>query len=603
MTISTTESRISYNGNGVTTIFAFPYRFFTNTDLTVILVDALGASTTLVLNTDYTVTGADESAGGTVTLSVAPAVGERLVIARVVPLTQEVDYITGDPFPAETHEGALDKLTAIVQQHQEQLSRTLRLPLESDVGASTIDPAAVEIVAGIAADVTTVALNNANVTTVATNDANVTIVATNIGNVNIVAGISADVTAVVAGQADIGIVATNIASVNTVATNIANVGTVATNIAYSSVQAFAAGTPDHETEHFIADCGAVLIPISTPSPVKAWHIQSSTLDWFEITFPSGVVNIRAFATPDQGKDATDDTLVIKNAFEFVDRNWWADAGNTQGKWQRGYVYIPSGIWRVDPTSPPILFDYLKIRGAGDGQSMIKAHNESSGHLLLRPLDATYNSSQRTTHCEIEGLRFIVTAANQVCVTAAHSGRLRIRRCEFTRQDRGNQRANALQTFLTGTVGVSLRNSSTVKVGGDIASIDECNFYFLARGIVSGGGVPSPGPEALSITRCEISDCGEPIVINNYGGARGVIDDCVLQRWTSTVRAIDLVGRRWSLSRIYFESLNNTTPPVLFRTGSENCSIDIESCINYTRVPGTLITNNGTNCTFINHANL
>lgn len=230
MTISTTESRISYNGNGVTTIFAFPYRFFTNTDLTVILVDALGASTTLVLNTDYTVTGADESAGGTVTLSVAPAVGERLVIARVVPLTQEVDYITGDPFPAETHEGALDKLTAIVQQHQEQLSRTLQLPLESDVDASTIDPAAVEIVAGIAANVTTVATNNANVTTVATNDANVTIVATNIGNVNIVAGISADVTAVVAGQADIGIVATNIANVNAVGTNIAGVNTVATNI-------------------------------------------------------------------------------------------------------------------------------------------------------------------------------------------------------------------------------------------------------------------------------------------------------------------------------------------------------------------------------------
>jgi hypothetical protein len=229
MTISTTESRISYNGNGVTTEFAFPYRFFLNADLTVILVDVAGASTTLVLNTDYTVAGANLSAGGTVTLSVAPAVGERLVIARLVPLTQEVDYITGDPFPAETHEGALDKLTTIVQQQQEQLSRTLQLPIESDADASTIDPAAVEIVAGIAADVTTVALNNTNVTTVATNDANVTTVATNIGNVNTVAGISADVTAVVADQADIGIVATNIANVNAVGTNIANVIAVDAN--------------------------------------------------------------------------------------------------------------------------------------------------------------------------------------------------------------------------------------------------------------------------------------------------------------------------------------------------------------------------------------
>jgi hypothetical protein len=35
MTISTTDSKISYNGNGVTTDFAFPYPYLQNADLKV----------------------------------------------------------------------------------------------------------------------------------------------------------------------------------------------------------------------------------------------------------------------------------------------------------------------------------------------------------------------------------------------------------------------------------------------------------------------------------------------------------------------------------------------------------------------------------------
>lgn len=207
MTISTTTSRISYNGNGATTAFSFPYRFFENADLVVELVDAAGAVTTHVLNTDYTVTGADLDAGGTVTMITPPASGERLVIRRVVEATQETDYISGDPFPAESHERALDKLTMLVQQNQEALTRTLQLPPESDVDASTINVEVVEVVAGIAADVTAVALIDADVSTVAAIDADVTTVAGIASNVTTVAGISADVSAVAAIDADVTTVA------------------------------------------------------------------------------------------------------------------------------------------------------------------------------------------------------------------------------------------------------------------------------------------------------------------------------------------------------------------------------------------------------------
>lgn len=141
MTVSTTESRIGYNGNGATTVFAFPYRFLTNTDLVVTLVRADTTQVVQTLNTDYTVTGAGDDAGGTVTMVVPPATGQQLILVRDVPLTQETDYISGDPFPAETHERALDKLTMISQRLESLISRSIRLSDADLLVTSTILPA------------------------------------------------------------------------------------------------------------------------------------------------------------------------------------------------------------------------------------------------------------------------------------------------------------------------------------------------------------------------------------------------------------------------------------------------------------------------------
>lgn len=140
MTISTTENRISYNGNGVTVAFAFPYLFLANDDLDVYLVAADGTSTLLTIVTDYNVTGAGVGSGGTVTMVVAPATGERLVIARVVSMVQETDYISGEAFPAESHERALDRLTMIAQQNADSLGRTLSAPITDPTGGDMTLP-------------------------------------------------------------------------------------------------------------------------------------------------------------------------------------------------------------------------------------------------------------------------------------------------------------------------------------------------------------------------------------------------------------------------------------------------------------------------------
>lgn len=128
MTVSSETKRADYTGNGSTVDFATQFRFLQNSDVKVILtVTATGVETDQVETTDYTLVGAGLAGGGTVTMLVAPPTGTTLTIKRDVPLTQGTDYVENDSFPAESHERALDKLTMITQQIQEELDRTLKL--------------------------------------------------------------------------------------------------------------------------------------------------------------------------------------------------------------------------------------------------------------------------------------------------------------------------------------------------------------------------------------------------------------------------------------------------------------------------------------------
>ena len=117
MTITATSSVISYNGDGTSTAFPFPYEFLDASHLVVNLVDiASGAVTPQSSPANYTVSGAGNPDGGTVTMVVAPPSGSQLKIQRIVPLVQLIDLESGDTFPADTMEGALDYLTMAVQQ-------------------------------------------------------------------------------------------------------------------------------------------------------------------------------------------------------------------------------------------------------------------------------------------------------------------------------------------------------------------------------------------------------------------------------------------------------------------------------------------------------
>jgi hypothetical protein len=127
MTVSSTTTKNSYSGNGSTTTFAYGFKIFADADLTVILRSSTGVETVQSLTTNYTVTNAGNASGGNVVFGSAPASGVTVVIRRNMALTQSTDYVANDPFPAATHEDALDRLTFISQQMQEEVDRTIKL--------------------------------------------------------------------------------------------------------------------------------------------------------------------------------------------------------------------------------------------------------------------------------------------------------------------------------------------------------------------------------------------------------------------------------------------------------------------------------------------
>ena len=127
MTVSSTTTKNSYSGNGSTTTFAYGFKIFADADLTVILRSSTGVETVQSLTTHYTVTNAGNASGGNVVFGSAPASGVTVVIRRNMALTQSTDYVANDPFPAATHEDALDRLTFISQQMQEEVDRTIKL--------------------------------------------------------------------------------------------------------------------------------------------------------------------------------------------------------------------------------------------------------------------------------------------------------------------------------------------------------------------------------------------------------------------------------------------------------------------------------------------
>lgn len=129
-----------FDGNDAATSFPFDFKIFADSDLRVVLRDALTAEYLLTLDVDYSVSmNPDQNAdpGGTITypLSGSPlATGERLTVTTDLELSQQTVFTNlGKFFPA-TVEDTFDRITMLLRQIQAESVRAIRVPVSlSDV--------------------------------------------------------------------------------------------------------------------------------------------------------------------------------------------------------------------------------------------------------------------------------------------------------------------------------------------------------------------------------------------------------------------------------------------------------------------------------------
>lgn len=144
MTIETTTSSVTYQGNSATTAFTYAFLIPAAADVVVSLTDIAGNTTTTIDPADYTITGLADANGGTVTY---PLVGSpittasNITIQRVLPLTQEVDLTNQDGFFPTVLEDALDTLCMEIQQVQEQIDRAVIFPVGTTVNVPALTAA------------------------------------------------------------------------------------------------------------------------------------------------------------------------------------------------------------------------------------------------------------------------------------------------------------------------------------------------------------------------------------------------------------------------------------------------------------------------------
>lgn len=122
---------VRYLADGSQTAFTYPFPIFASEDLAVFFDGAQQFS-------GFTVSGAGETAGGTVTFDSAPADGITVMLERRMPLERLTDFLEGGDFSAQAINTELDFLMAAIQQTARDQSPMLRYTDDEETGAVTL---------------------------------------------------------------------------------------------------------------------------------------------------------------------------------------------------------------------------------------------------------------------------------------------------------------------------------------------------------------------------------------------------------------------------------------------------------------------------------
>lgn len=130
MTIASNLSKNIHVGNGLTTMWPYNFLIIKKDDIQVYLTEIATGIDTKVDSSLYTVNESDSTVK-------YPLYGDpvsdlyKVILSRETPLTQEVSLPNGGAFFPRVLEAALDKLTIIDQQQQEQLDRCVKTSISN----------------------------------------------------------------------------------------------------------------------------------------------------------------------------------------------------------------------------------------------------------------------------------------------------------------------------------------------------------------------------------------------------------------------------------------------------------------------------------------
>ena len=119
MSIGNSNNYWAHDGDGSTTVFSYGNKILAAADLEVYVDGVLQSS-------GYTVSGAGSADGGSVTFATAPASGAKIVLRRASASLQPTTFRENDGFPASTANTALDRLTILIQQAEDEIGRGVR---------------------------------------------------------------------------------------------------------------------------------------------------------------------------------------------------------------------------------------------------------------------------------------------------------------------------------------------------------------------------------------------------------------------------------------------------------------------------------------------
>lgn len=270
--IGDVSPRVQFSANGVQTQFSFLFPIFENTDLEVYL-------DTVKQSSGYTILGAGESAGGSVTFDAAPGNAIVVTLVRRVAVQRISDFQESGEFRAKVINDELDYLTAALQQVADDQSRSMQLPATQ---TGTIDT---EVPAPVAN--TTIMWNDtadgfANGPT-ADNVANAQTYATNT---------AADAVQVAVDRVQTGLDATATAlSAASAASNASAAGTSTSSVAIST------GPKNFTTQaDKFFEPGTWLLITSDAAPANFMHGQSTAYDSGTGALSVNVINIGGVGT-------------------------------------------------------------------------------------------------------------------------------------------------------------------------------------------------------------------------------------------------------------------------------------------------------------------